>query len=212
MSWKNVKDHYRIGHIVQVREGKICIGSPYVSDLIRVSFEGEVSWGNLGPSHNDDLARYYAEMTADLPKFRALIEAPDKFAASLPVFTYEGGNILEKQCEQYDWPNVTHDGFLMYENSFSADRSKVIEWAKRNAAAGVELAERRIEEIRKNLAEVEAWRAESAADLAKLESASHHEGGGGGGFENLSPAEEKYNDGSQRRDTAATDDRKTKPA
>lgn len=194
MSWKNIKDHYRIGHIVQVREGKICIGSPYVSDLIKVSFDGEVSWGSLGPSKNDDLARYHAEMTADLAKLRELIAAPDKFEASLPVFTYDGGDIIEKQCEQYDWPNVTHGGDLMYENSFSRDRAKVVQWAKENAAAGVRMADRRIEELKADMAKTEAWRAKDLADLAKLENASNREAGGRGGSANLPPAEEKYND------------------
>lgn len=175
MSWKNVKEYYHIGHIVQIREGKICIGSPYIANLIMVSFNGDVSWGTLGPSKNDDLARYHSDMTANFAKLRELIETPDKFEHALPVFTYEGGDIIEKQCEEYGWPNVTHDGLLMYENSFSADRAKVVEWAKRNAAAGVELAEHRIEEVRKNLAEVEAWRAESFENLKKLEKGFHYE-------------------------------------
>lgn len=68
MAWKNIKDHYRIGHIVQIRNGLITIGSSFVHDLIRVTLDGKVSWGNLGASKNDDLARYYAEMTADLWK------------------------------------------------------------------------------------------------------------------------------------------------
>lgn len=53
MSWKNVKEHYRIGHIVQIREGKMRIGSPYVSDLLSVSFDGVVEWGKLA----SDLAK-----------------------------------------------------------------------------------------------------------------------------------------------------------
>jgi hypothetical protein len=90
MSWKNIKDHYQIGHIVQIREGKITIGSAYVHDLIRITFDGEVSWGSLGPRHEGDLARYHKEMTADPAKLRELIESEDSFTASLPVFTYDG--------------------------------------------------------------------------------------------------------------------------
>lgn len=169
MSWKNIKDHYRIGHTVQIREGRICIGTGYVSDLIRVSFQGEVSWGNLGPSKNDDLARYYAEMTADLGKLRELIDSPDTFAASLPVYTYDGGKILEKQCEAYGYPNITHDGLLQYENTFSADRTEVVEWAKRNARYGIESGDRRREEIKEDAAKVEEWRTRYVEDLATLE-------------------------------------------
>ncbi|MBP7824848.1 MAG: hypothetical protein KA011_06535, partial [Pseudomonas sp.] len=39
----------------------------------------------------------------------------------------------EKRCEALGWPNTTHDGQLMYENMFSADRDVVIGWAKRSA-------------------------------------------------------------------------------
>lgn len=169
MGWKNIKDHYRIGHIVQVREGKICIGSPYVSDLLKVSFDGEISWGSLGPSKNDELARYHAEMTSDLAKLRELIAAPDKFLASMPVFTYDGGDIIEKRCEKYDWPNITHDGLLMYANRFSEDRGKVVRWAKGNASYGVEFAQERIAELKTQISDSEARRAKCAADLEKLE-------------------------------------------
>lgn len=168
MSWKNLKDHYRIGHIVQIRDGLIAIGSGYVSDLIRVTFDGKVSWGNLGASSNDELARYYAEMTADLAKLKELIDASDTFAESLVVYTYEGGEILEKQCEAYGWPNVTHDGLVMYENSFSADKLKVVKWAKRNADCGIQSGDRRLKEVREELAKIEIWRSEYVADLAQL--------------------------------------------
>jgi hypothetical protein len=176
MSWKNVKDHYRIGHIVQVREGKICIGSAYVSDLIMVSFDGEVSWGPLGPSKNDEHARYHSEMTSDLAKLRELIEAPDSFANAIPVYTYDGGDILEKQCEALGWPHVTHDGCLQYENTFSADRTEVIEWAKRNAKAGIELWDKRIVELNADIAKAMKWRARDAADLQKLDSLTNTPG------------------------------------
>lgn len=169
MSWKNVKEHYRIGHIVRVREGKICIGSPYVSNLIMVSFEGEVSWGSLGPAQNDDLARYHAEMTADIGKLRELIAAPDTFDRSLQVFTYEGGDILEKQCEALGWPNVTHDGCLQYENTFSADRDEVVGWAKRNAECGIKMFTERIKELEQDVIERRELLAKEKAVLEKLE-------------------------------------------
>jgi len=171
MSWKNIKDHYKIGHTVQIREGRICIGSAYISDLICVSFDGQVTWGTLGrSSSNDDLCRYYDEMVADLTKVKQLIDEPDTFTASLPVYTYDGGNIIEKQCEAYGYPNITHDGDLMYENTFSDDKNQVIAWAKRNAFLGVKSWKRNIAEAEKALEEKRGYLAREEADLAKLES------------------------------------------
>ena len=169
MGWKNIKDHYRIGHIVQIRDGIIAIGSSYVFDLIRVSFDGKVSWGNLGASNNGDLARYHAEMTADLGKLKELLQAPDTFATSLTVWTYDESEIQEKQCEAYGYPNITHDGLLMYENTFSADRDKVVSWAKQNSACAIKSYKRLVKEAYDRLIQTNQWLGESQAHLAKLE-------------------------------------------
>jgi len=169
MGWKNVRDHYGIKHIVQIREGRIAVGTRYVHDLIRVEFNGTVAWGCLRPSRNDELARYHAEMTADLAKLRELIETPDTFAASLPVYTYDGGEIVEKQCEEYGWPNCTHDGEVMFDNTFSADKAKVVAWAKRDAELGVKFALESIEDAETRLAEIRLRHEQHKRDVAKLE-------------------------------------------
>lgn len=169
MGWKNVKTHYRIGHIVQVRSGNILIGSPYVSELLTISPEGEVSWGSLGPSENDDLERYYVEMTTDPAKLLELIEAPDSFDRSLRVFTFDGAEIIEKECEEYGWPNVTHDGLIQYENEFHPDRAVVVGWAKDNAKLGLEYAQTHLEEAEARLIECRNRLSEKRANLAKLE-------------------------------------------
>ena len=170
MGWKNVKDHYWIEHIVHVRGGKICIGSGYVSNIIEIE-NGKPQWAtSLGPG-NADLERYMAEMEADLATLAELIASPDKFERNIKVWTcdYYEGEIIEKQCEEPGWPNITHDGDLMYENSFSTDRAKIVEYAKRNAATGLELAERAVIDAEREVAEHRARRDQYAAALQKLE-------------------------------------------
>lgn len=169
MGWKNIKEQYGITHIVQVTDKGICIGSPYVGDLIVVKADGTVEAGIMGVDGNDKLQRYFNEMSADKEKLAALISAEDTFAKSIPVYTYEGGQIIVKQCEELGWPNVTHDGQLMYANSFSGDKSEVVMWAKRNARAGVEITERCVEARVKALAETAAILAALKADLNTLE-------------------------------------------
>lgn len=169
MGWKNLKEHYRISHIVQMRRGALVIGSPYISDLITVHPDGTATAGKLGVSSNDDLSRYLAEMQADPALVARLLAAPDTFAKSLPVFTYDGGNILEKQCEEYDWPNLTHDGLLMYENTFSADKAQVIAWAKQETRCGIENMEENLKEAEKRVTDVQGYLARYRAQLAKLE-------------------------------------------
>ncbi len=171
MGWKNVKTHYRIGHVVAFYRGEgLCIGSAYVHNIMSISAAGDVSWGKLGPSrHNDDLTRYYAEMTADKAKLLELLNTPDTFEKCVTVYTYAGATILEKQCEEPGWPNVTHDGEMMYDNSHHTDKAKVVAWAKGNTDASIAAVTERLEEQRREIADREAYLAERKSNRAKLE-------------------------------------------
>lgn len=168
MGWKKIKEHYRIGHIVQVTPKGICIGSPYIHDLIVIGLDGEIIKDDDGRS-NEDLKRYLVEMRADPKKLRELAQAPDTFEENIPVYTYKGGKIIEKMCEEPGWPNVTHDGMEMYENTFSLDKNQVVAWAKQNAAAGIENAHARIEDIGTTLEEWKARLQKRTEELSMLE-------------------------------------------
>ncbi|MBN8803710.1 MAG: hypothetical protein BGO58_00640 [Sphingopyxis sp. 65-8] len=169
MGWKAVRDHYRIGHIVQVVPEKgICIGSPYVHDIIVISLDrGEITrvWQDDG---RGELGRYVREMREDPFKLAELVAAEDVFERSIPVFTYEGGLIIEKQCEELGWPNVTHDGAMQFDNSFSPDAGIVRIWAIDNARAGISWMTDHIAEEEAKLAEFRARLAQREADLRLL--------------------------------------------
>ena len=168
MGWKSVKEHYRIGHYVTVdREKGICIGSPYVHDLIVIGFDGVVK-KRPDRTHNDDLCRYLREFDADRELLKQLILQEDKFEKSLPVWTYFGSRIVEKFCEEYGWPNVTHDGLMMYANTFSKERAVIVRAAYRNAKAGHELTGDRVEQAYKEFEEVEARRKGYFSDMCRL--------------------------------------------
>lgn len=168
MGWKQVKQHYRIQHLVCVTEDGICIGSGYVPDIMVISPEGELVKLYDGRS-NDDLVRYQAEMTADPVKLKELVLAVDTFDKAVRVYTYDGARIIEKLCEEPGWPNVTHDGELMYDNTFSTDRAYIVRQALANARAGISGYTSLVEDQRRKLAEYEALLATSQADLATLE-------------------------------------------
>lgn len=167
MGWKSVKEHYRIAHDVQIVPGKgICIGSSYVHDLLVISETGDVTAGKL--SLGDNLSRYKDEMDADSVTLKALIAKPDTFERSIPVFTYEGAEIIECACEELGWPNVTHDGRMMYENTFSADRAEVVAWAIRSAEAGIEGWSERVAQAECDLSDVQARLSKCRDNLAIL--------------------------------------------
>lgn len=167
MGWKNVKDHYRIGHIVRMCGADIHIGSPYILDILVINPQGELLKRYDG--WDEDLARYQREMEADPQQLRQLIQAPDTFGESNPVYTYAGAQIIEKHCETPGWPNVTNDGELMYSNLFSTDKHTVIAWAKQNASAGAAHFRRDIEEVEKQLQTLKARLAECESDSAALD-------------------------------------------
>lgn len=168
MGWKNVKEAYRIGHFVCVTKEGICIGSGYIHNLIVIGMDGTIK-KPYDKECNDELRRYQQEMAADQDKLRSLVKSVDVFQEGLPVYTYEGGEILLKHCEAYGWPNVTHDGMMMYENSFSKDKETVVKWAKQNADYGCQYALRRIAELEKEQVEVREVLTDYRAKLAKLE-------------------------------------------
>ncbi|MCV6588701.1 MAG: hypothetical protein OIF57_06690 [Marinobacterium sp.] len=162
MGWKTVKDKYRIKHNVCLTKKGICIGSGYVHDFIVINPKTGVIEKPYDGRHNDDLKRYMSEMTADPAALWIAVLATDQFEVSLPVYTYDGADIVLKYCEQYGWPNVTHDGCMMYENRYSKDRETVALWAKKSAQAGIssltmllERTEQAAASIRRDLQEQE---------------------------------------------------------
>jgi hypothetical protein len=167
MGWKNVKEGYKIAHAVCVTEEGICIGSAYIHDIIVIGQDGTLK-KRYSDRSNEDLKRYQSEMDSDPVKLAKLVQSKDTFQNDLVVYTYHGGDIIEKRCDALGWPNVTHDGDMMYDNTFSSDKAKVVKWAKENALAGVEIYERRIQDERKNLAELEDGLAKSKKELSKL--------------------------------------------
>lgn len=169
MGWKRVKEHYRIGHIVHVRDGDICIGSPYIPEIIRITPEGMFLKSCAGGS-NDDLNRYLREMQADPDKLLQLINEPDEFTLNIPIWCYEGkGQIKERLCEQPGYPNVCHDGTLIYDGgSFSTDWPVALEYAITDATAWKKNTLDRIDELRDRLAKTIADRKEADDVLAVL--------------------------------------------
>jgi hypothetical protein len=168
MGWKNVKEHYRVQHTVQVTDEGICIGSPYIHNIIVIGADGKVKKPYGDGRSNEDLRRIQDEIDADLTMLRKMVLTADTFDKSITVYTYDGCEIIECKCEELEWPNVTHGGSMMYENTFSSDKSQVVKWAKRNAELGVKWAKERVDETEKQLHEYRERLAKEESDLAKL--------------------------------------------
>lgn len=168
MGWKTLKEHFGIKHIVQVCEKGICVGSGYVHDLAVInSATGVVTENRTFSNFLKDACPLLHEASAE--EVLRVLNIPDTFSASIAVFTYDGGEIIEKQCEVTGWPNVTHDGCLMYENTYDTDKQKIVLRAKRNAQLGVKYGGEAVAEAEKDLARKKSQLTEAEEELAKLE-------------------------------------------
>jgi hypothetical protein len=170
MGWKNIKERFGIEHHVQVTATGVCIGSGYISELVTIdSATGAVK---ANEAYGSFLKEHYPALLEAAPdELVRLIAEPDTFSAAIVVYTYDGAEIVEKTCDKPGWPNVTHDGCMMYENSFSTDKSVVVGWAKNSAAIAVEGMRRRIAEVELELIRLNERLAGYEADQAKLAAA-----------------------------------------
>jgi hypothetical protein len=139
MGYKTVKQHYDIKHIVAIYEKKdfggrcICIGSYLCHDLMAINIltaKVVKHYDERGYSANEDLVRYDEALKIDEENgtLRKLIDVPDVFTASLPVFTVKNGFVVQEFCEKYGWPNTTHSGKIMHENTYFRTRDTAYEY------------------------------------------------------------------------------------
>lgn len=144
MGFQAVKRYYDIKYIVAVYDKRefggpcICIGSPYIHDIIviRISDAKVVKGYERG---NDDLGRYYAAIKEDEKNgiLRGLIDTPDVFTQNLPVFTIKDWAVVADYCEEYGWPNTTNSGYIMYENTYFKTRKEAYAYLLKDTTAGV---------------------------------------------------------------------------
>lgn len=125
MGWKIFKENFNIKHIVQITDKGLCIGSEYVHDLVVINqTTGELEENKTFSGFLRE--RYPNILNSSQDEIVKILNLKDSFSQSLKVYTSKNGEILEKECETYGYPNVTHDGLLMYENRFFQDKSKAI--------------------------------------------------------------------------------------
>lgn len=153
MGWKKIKEHYGIDALVHAEDGVILIGSGYIPRVIQINPDGKIVYdAGLNVKKFQLLEE---RLRADPIKLMQLLSEEDVFAQSLPVYTWKDGAIVECFCEEYGWPNNTHDGAIMYENVFFSRRSDAIDAAIRSAKASIDAAKENIAEARSRLQKIE---------------------------------------------------------
>ena len=137
MGWKTLKEAYGITQRLHVTPHGIAIGSGYIDEIATIdTTTGEIKRSRI----EDGYVRKHMPRLAAAPAAEILthIQAEDVFTASIPVYTYDGGKIIEKLCEVPGWPNTTHDGVLMHANTFDTDKNVIIARAKEITSLEIE--------------------------------------------------------------------------
>lgn len=146
MGHKTIKQHYDTGYIVAIYNKEdlgpcICFGSAYVHDLIAISIKDcRVKYSSIVRKGEDsEIGRLAARVEEDAKNgvLRALIDEPDTFARNLPVFTIDRWAVKADLCEEYGWPNTTHSGAIMYENTYFRTRAEAYAYLLKETKAGV---------------------------------------------------------------------------
>lgn len=156
MGVKALRNHYNIRHTVHVVEGFILIGSGYISDLIKITPGGKIVKKNSVISSGSTLDCLIHDIESDPDLFAELFAQQDEFEQSITVYTYQDDKIIEKQCEHLGWPNTTHDGVIMYDNTFSTNKDVIIEKAKENILYALNGYRHRKKKIMNDLATLDA--------------------------------------------------------
>lgn len=167
MGWKALKEHFGIKHIVHVTKEGVCIGSSYVNSLATIDVStGVASDHETFPGF---LVEHYPALASASPRdVLALLEQVDNFERDLPVFEVCDTQIIEHYCEQYGFPNVTHDGYLMYENQHYSTRQEALDGALDNEARMIRSLVERIDLSKEALVDLKQRKAQAEQRLTVL--------------------------------------------
>lgn len=157
MGWKTFKEHFNIEHIVRIEEGKLYIGSPYLPKIVPIDINtGKILRGDDFDHPIEFLKKYYPAIAEASPELiKSLLDQKDVFERGIEVFTfdYQTYDIISKYCEAVGYPNVTHDGCLMYNNEYFEERNQAVERARKSLADSIEQRSRRVEQLKTELLE-----------------------------------------------------------
>lgn len=120
MGVKAIRTRYNVGHIVQLREDIIWIGSPYISEIIGINMDGKIVKHYSNDRSNEELIRYQKELLIDEADgtLKKLVQMKDEFDNVKPVFKIQDGEVAELFCEEFGYPNTCTNGEIQYENTF----------------------------------------------------------------------------------------------
>lgn len=156
MGWKTLKKKFSIDGTISIEGDELHVGSGLITSLVVVNLKtGYVRESAVFAGSNGD--RFKTLLTASKEDILSSLEAKDVFEKSIPIYRYENDVIIEELCENPSYPHNTHSGLLIYENTFSTDKEKIIERAKRELDAGISMASKTLVKAQREIKELQAY-------------------------------------------------------
>lgn len=170
MGWKVFKDKFGIKHNIDSDGDFLLIGSGMVSNLVTVNVKtGKVAENS---TFSGLILKNYPELQkASAQDILAALQQQDVFEKNIPIFSFDDNGIIEDLCEEPGYPNTTHQGRLIYENTFFLERNKAVASAMEELTLWISLQEREIVKTEEELLSRREKLAKSQADLVALENA-----------------------------------------
>lgn len=131
-------------------DGKVCVASPMCHDLISYDpskkvlryaldtfREGRMSLENKS---DGELLAIYDKLDAMIKsgEIEEIITGSDDTFGMFPVFEGNHGEVIEEMTDKIEWPNTTHTGKMIYENTHFATFEEAAKRALSKAGYAIE--------------------------------------------------------------------------
>lgn len=117
--------HYRMTN----RDTYLAIGSDLVHNLIQVDIGSlELKSYFVSKSSSDNLLLTWDKLASliESGEMKEILEQDDEIETPLQVFFVEGGELKESSTDCYGWPNLTIEGYEMYDNVHFKSRATAL--------------------------------------------------------------------------------------
>ena len=140
------------GYIIADFGDYIGIGNGYIHDIIHLDKRTK-KIENKTWSDNEVLSNIYSKLNdlIDTPEFEYIIFGNDDIGGMFPVYFAEKGNIVEEFTDEFGYPNVTHTGRLMYENTHFRTVDQAIDQGISETEVAIQVCEQNIRDKQKEL-------------------------------------------------------------
>lgn len=155
------------GYSISNNDEYIAVGSPMCHDLISVNKETlKIKYaldtfregrkcleGKSNSSGENELLFIWDKLheLIENGQIQDIINGKDEIENPLPVFTVDGGKLVESVTDKYGWPNTDNNGIRMYENTHFPTAKQAIKYGISEYKAGEENTIRRIKELEDDL-------------------------------------------------------------